>query len=49
MTAPLLEVKHLVKHFPIKGGMLGRVVDKVHAVDGVSFGIDAGEIGRAHV
>ena len=43
MTAPLLEVKNLVKHFPITGGMLGRVVDKVHAVDGVSFDIDAGE------
>ena len=43
MTAPLLEVKNLVKYFPIPGGMLGRVVDKVHAVDGVSFDIDAGE------
>ena len=43
MTAPLLEVKHLVKHFLLTGGMLGRVVDKVHAVDGVSFDISAGE------
>ncbi len=43
MTGPLLQVKNLVKHFPIKGGLLGRVVDKVHAVDGVSFELNAGE------
>ncbi len=43
MTEPLLRVKNLVKQFPITGGMLGRVVDKVHAVDGVSFEIKAGE------
>ena len=43
MSAPLLKVKDLVKHFPIKGGMLGRTVDKVHAVDGVSFELAAGE------
>ncbi len=41
--APLLKVDNLVKHFPIKGGILGRVVDKVHAVDGVSFELAAGE------
>ncbi|WP_418316336.1 ABC transporter ATP-binding protein [Piscinibacter sakaiensis] len=39
----LLEVKNLVKHFPIKGGLLRRTVDKVHAVDGVSFDLKAGE------
>ena len=43
MTGPLLRVVNLVKHFPIKGGLLGRTVDKVHAVDGVSFTLDAGE------
>ena len=43
MSEPLLQVKNLVKHFPIKGGVLGRVVDKVHAVDGVSFYLQAGE------
>ena len=37
MTAPLLQVKNLVKQFPIKGGLLQRVVDRVHAIDGVSF------------
>ena len=43
MTGPLLQVKNLVKHFPVKGGLLARVVDKVHAVDGVSFDMAAGE------
>ena len=40
---PLLQVRNLVKHFPIRGGLLSRVVDKVHAVDGVSFELAAGE------
>jgi oligopeptide transport system ATP-binding protein len=43
MTEPLLRVQNLVKHFPIRGGVLQRVVDKVHAVDGVSFDLNAGE------
>ncbi len=43
MSAPLLKVENLVKHFPIKGGLLGRTVDRVHAVDGVSFELEAGE------
>ncbi len=43
MNAPLLKVNNLVKHFPIKGGIFGRVSEKVHAVDGVSFELDAGE------
>jgi oligopeptide transport system ATP-binding protein len=43
MTAPLLQVKGLKKHFPIRGGLLQRVVDQVHAVDGVSFDLAAGE------
>ena len=40
---PLLQVKNLKKHFPIRGGLLRRVVDQVHAVDGVSFELAAGE------
>ena len=40
---PLLSVRGLKKHFPIRGGVLGRVVDRVHAVDGVSFDLAAGE------
>jgi oligopeptide transport system ATP-binding protein len=40
---PLLQVKNLVKHFPVKGGLLKREVGKVHAVDGISFDLAAGE------
>src|SRR5881398_1510762 len=40
---PLLRVKHLVKHFPLKGGLLSRNAERVHAVDGVSFEILRGE------
>ncbi len=43
MSEPLLRVKNLVKHFPVRGGLLSREVDRVHAVDGVSFDINAGE------
>ena len=43
MTDVLLQVKNLVKHFPLTGGLLGRVRDKVHAVDGVSFELARGE------
>ena len=43
MNAPLLQVKDLVKHFPVKGGLLKREVGKVHAVDGISFDLAAGE------
>jgi oligopeptide transport system ATP-binding protein len=41
---PLLEVEGLVKHFPIKRGVLiDREVDQVRAVDGVSFSVNRGE------
>jgi oligopeptide transport system ATP-binding protein len=43
MAEPLLRVKNLVKHFPIKGGLFSREVARVHAVDGISFDIMAGE------
>lgn len=43
MTEPLLEVRNLKKHFPIKGGILGRTVARVHAVDDVSFTVKSGE------
>ncbi len=43
MTAPLLQVVDLKKHYPIRGGMFGREVATVHAVDGITFHVDAGE------
>jgi len=43
MSGPLLRVKDLVKRFPVKGGLLGRTVDHVHAVDGVSLELAPGE------
>jgi oligopeptide/dipeptide ABC transporter ATP-binding protein len=42
-AAPLIEVKGIKKFFPISGGLLGRTVNHVKAVDGVSFTIQAGE------
>ena len=39
----LLEVSHLKKYFPIKGGVLSRTVGFVYAVDDVSFTVDKGE------
>jgi oligopeptide/dipeptide ABC transporter ATP-binding protein len=43
MTAPLLEVEGLKKHFPIRRGVLSRTVAQVYAVDGISFAIAPGE------
>ncbi len=43
MTAPLLEVDRLRKHFPVRRGLPWSPVRQVHAVDDVSFTIGAGE------
>ena len=40
---PVLEVKNLKKHFPVRKGILAREVAQVKAVDGISFSIGAGE------
>jgi oligopeptide/dipeptide ABC transporter ATP-binding protein len=40
---PLLEVRDLVKHFPVRAGFLSRQVGAVKAVDGVSFDVMSGE------
>ena len=40
---PLLSVRNLKKHFPIRGGLLAREIDRVHAVDGVSIDVAPGE------
>ena len=38
----ILEVNHLKKYFPIKGGFFGGVTGEVKAVDDVSFKIERG-------
>jgi oligopeptide/dipeptide ABC transporter ATP-binding protein len=44
MADPLLEVRGLEKHFPIRRGVIvSRTVGSVKAVDGVSFTVDRGE------
>ncbi|MBU6497993.1 MAG: ATP-binding cassette domain-containing protein [Rhodospirillales bacterium] len=43
MSAKLLEVNALKKHFPLKGGLFGTSRGVVHAVDGVTFSLDRGE------
>ena len=39
---PILEVRGLVKHFPVRRGTFGRSADVVRAVDGVDLTIPAG-------
>ena len=41
--APLIEIQDLKQHFRIKGGLFGRNIQTVKAVDGVSFTIYKGE------
>jgi len=41
---PLLEVRDLAVHFPVRRGLLRRVVDHVRAVDGVSLDVHPGEV-----
>jgi oligopeptide transport system ATP-binding protein len=43
MSAPLLEVRDLVKHFPVGGGMFAKPAGQVRAIDGVSFTLRKGE------
>lgn len=43
MSRPLVEVRGLVKNFPVKGGILQRTVDHVQAVAGVDLTIERGE------
>jgi len=40
--SPLVDVRELKKHFPIRGGLFRRIVGQVRAVDGVSLSIAAG-------
>ncbi|MBM3516542.1 MAG: ATP-binding cassette domain-containing protein [Alphaproteobacteria bacterium] len=41
--APLLEVRDLAMHFPVRRGLLQRTVGHVRAVDGISFALAEGE------
>lgn len=43
MTQPLLDVRDLKVHFPIRKGLRETIVGHVHAVDGVSFTVNKGE------
>ena len=42
-TAALVSVRDLTKHFPVRGGIFGRKVGAVQAVDAVSFDVMGGE------
>src|SRR6266700_5421310 len=42
-VSELLIVRDMKKYFPVKRGVLARVVANVKAVDGVSFGVTKGE------
>ncbi|MHC8515699.1 ABC transporter ATP-binding protein [Sporosarcina sp. ITBMC105] len=42
-TTPLLNVKNLKKHFPVKKGMFGKTVGYVKAVDDITFHVNEGE------
>jgi ABC-type oligopeptide transport system ATPase subunit len=39
----ILRMEGLVKHFPIRAGILKRTVGQIHAVDGVDLSLKAGE------
>jgi oligopeptide/dipeptide ABC transporter ATP-binding protein len=41
---PLLEARDVTMHFPVRGGVLNRVIAKVHAVSDVSLTVNRGEI-----
>ena len=44
MSAPLLRLESLVKHFPVRSGFWKQKVKSVHAVDGVDLAVDTGDI-----
>ena len=39
---PILKVENLKKHYPIRGGIVTHTVNRVKAVDGVSFTVERG-------
>ena len=40
---PILEVKNLKKHYPIRKGLLNKLVGTKYVVDGISFSIEKGK------
>lgn len=40
---PLLDVRNLIKHYPVRGGVFKRAIGVVHAVEDVSFQVYPGE------
>lgn len=40
---PLIDVRELKKYYPLRGGIFGKKIGDVRAVDGVSFAVRAGE------
>ncbi|MGQ0766077.1 MAG: ABC transporter ATP-binding protein [Gemmatimonadota bacterium] len=42
-TSPLLSVRDLRTHFPVRSGLFGQVTARIRAVDGVSFDVHPGE------
>ena len=42
-TTPLLQVRGLTRHFPVRSGVLLRTTGQVHAADDVSFDLNVGE------
>lgn len=44
LPPPLLEVRGLRKHFPVRGGILNRTVARVEAVDDVDLAVRPGEV-----
>ncbi len=40
---PLLDARGLTKHFPVRGGLFGRVTGHVRAVDGIDIAVMPGE------
>ena len=42
-TNNLLEIRDLVKYYPVKAGIIQHTVNNVKAVDGISFDVKEGE------
>ncbi len=43
MSDVVLRAENLTKYFPVRGGVFGRAIGQVRAVDGVDFSIASGE------